>query len=126
MVEIWIRGVPSGLGAGAMLLMAISMLADTMAYDRRLTGLHREGMLSGIIAVIEKTAFALGAAVVGAMLTVAKYVPTVGGALVEQPDTAVRALYLGFAVIPAVIFVGNAICIGFYDLDERKLSHDPV
>jgi GPH family glycoside/pentoside/hexuronide:cation symporter len=123
---IWLRGVPSGLGAGAMLLMAISMLADTMAYDRRLTGLHREGLLSGIIAVIEKTAFALGAFIVGGMLTVARYVPTVGGALVEQPESAVRALYLGFAVIPAVIFAGNALCVYFYDLDERKLHDEPV
>ncbi len=123
---IWLRGVPSGLGAGAMLLMAISMLADTMAYDRRLTGLHREGLLSGIIAVIEKTAFAVGAAIVGALLTVAKYVPTVGGALVEQPDTAVRALYLGFALVPALIFSGNALCVYFYDLDERKLHDEPV
>lgn len=123
---IWLRGIPSGIGAGAMLLMAISMLADTMAYDRRLTGLHREGMLSGIIAVLEKTSFALGAAVIGVMLTAAKYVPTTGGQLVEQPESAVHALYLTFSVIPAVIFGLNMLCIWFYDLDEKKLQEDPV
>jgi GPH family glycoside/pentoside/hexuronide:cation symporter len=123
---IWSRGVFGGLGSGAMLLMAISMLADTMAYDRRLTALHREGLLSGIIAVIEKTSFALGAAVIGAMLTWAHYLPTTGGALVEQPDTAVKALYLGFSIIPAVIFTLNALCIWLYDLDEKKLHDEPV
>jgi len=89
-------------------------------------GLQREGMLSGIIAVIEKTAFAVGAAIVGGMLTIANDVPTVGGALVEQPDSAVRARYLGFAVIPALIFCGNALRVYFYDLDERKLHDEPV
>jgi GPH family glycoside/pentoside/hexuronide:cation symporter len=123
---IWLRGVLGGLGAGAMLLMAISMLADTMAYDRHLTGLHREGLLSGIIAVIEKSASALGAALVGVLLTFAHYVPTVGGALVAQPASAIRALYLGFAVIPAAIFALNALCIYFYDLDERKLNESAV
>ncbi len=106
--------------------MAISMLADTMAYDRHLTGLHREGLLSGIIAVIEKSASALGAALVGVLLTFAHYVPTVGGALVAQPASAIRALYLGFAVIPAAIFALNALCIYFYDLDERKLNESAV
>lgn len=123
---IVLRGIPSGIGAGAMLLMAISMLADTMAYDRRLTGLHREGLLSGIIAVLEKTSFALGAAVIGWMLSAAKYVPTVGGQLVEQPESAIRALYLTFSLIPAGIFALNLLCIWFYDLDEKKLQDDPV
>jgi len=123
---IWWRGVVGGFGAGAMLLMAISMLADTMAYDRRLTGLHREGLLSGIIAVIEKSASALGAAIVGLLLTFAHYLPTVGGALVTQPASAIHALYLGFAVIPAAIFLLNATCVFFYDLDERKLHDEAV
>ncbi|MCU0757645.1 MAG: MFS transporter [Steroidobacteraceae bacterium] len=123
---IWLRGIPSGLGAGAMLLMAISMLADTMAYDRRLTGLHREGLLSAVIAVLEKTSFALGAALIGVMLTAAKYVPTTGGALAAQPASAVRALYLTFSVIPAAIFSLNLLCIWFYDLDEKKLQDDPA
>jgi GPH family glycoside/pentoside/hexuronide:cation symporter len=123
---IWARGVIGGLGAGAMLLMAISMLADTMAYDRRLTGLHREGLLSGIIAVIEKTASALGAAVVGLLLSSAHYIPTMRGELVPQPPSAIHALYISFAVIPAVLFIGNALCLYLYDLDERKLHEGAV
>jgi GPH family glycoside/pentoside/hexuronide:cation symporter len=123
---IWLRGGLGGLGSGGMLLMAISMLADTMAYDRRLTHLHREGILSAIIAFIEKTAAALGALVVGELLGLAHYIPTVGGQLVAQPATAIRALYIAYSVIPAVLFAGNALCIYFYDLDEKKLHHDAL
>ena len=60
------------------------------------------------------------------MLTWANYVPTTGGQLVQQPETAVRTLYLTFSVIPAVIFGLNMLCIWFYDLDEKKLQDDPV
>ncbi len=117
---LW-RAVVSGVGSGALILMAISMLGDTMAFDRGLTGLHREGLLSAIIAVIEKTAFALGVAVVGFLLTAAHYIPTHGGQLVQQPQSAIRALYLGCAVVPVLMFAANALLIFFYDLDEAKL-----
>ena len=115
-----VRSLVSGTGSAALILMSISMLADTMAYDRALTGLYREGILSAIIAVIEKTAFAAGVAVVGMMLTAAHYVPTFGGQLAQQPASAVKALYFGFAVLPALMFVANGLFMYFYDLDEAK------
>lgn len=117
---LW-RSVISGAGSGALILMAISMLGDTMAFDRGLTGLQREGLLSAIIAVIEKTAFAAGVAVVGLALNAAHYIPTHGGQLVQQPDSAVRALYIGYAVTPALMFLANGLFMLFYDLDEAKL-----
>lgn len=116
-----IRGIVSGLGSGSLILMSVSMLGDTMAYDRALTGLHREGLLSSIIAVIEKTAFALGVAIVGFLLHMAGYVPSFGGQIVQQPDSAVRALYIGYAIIPVMMFLANGLFLYLYDLDEGKL-----
>ena len=120
---LWTRGVLSGVGSGAVILLSVSMLGDTMAYDRRLTGHHREGLLSSIIAVIEKTAFALGVAIVGFLLKKAGYVPSFGGQLVEQPASAIHALYIGYAVIPMIMFVFNGLFLFFYDLDEDKLAN---
>ena len=65
MPGIVLRGVLSGAGSGAIILMSISMLGDTLAYDRFITGEGREGLLSSTVAVIEKTSFALGVAVLG-------------------------------------------------------------
>ena len=48
--------------------------------------------------------------------------PTFGGKLVEQPESAVLALKLGFAVLPAAIYVINALFLWRYDLDEAKLT----
>jgi glycoside/pentoside/hexuronide:cation symporter, GPH family len=116
-----IRSLISGIGSGSLILMSISMLGDTMAYDRKLTGLHREGLLSAIIAVIEKGAFAGGVVIVGLFLKAAGYIPTFGGELVTQPASAVSALYLGFAIIPALMFVANGMFLLFYDLTEDKM-----
>lgn len=118
---ILLRGILSGVGSGSLILMSVSMLGDTMAYDRALTGLHREGLLSSIIAVIEKTSFALGVAIVGTLLHMAGYIPTTGGKIVVQPESAVHALYMGYAGIPLLMFLANGAFLYFYDLDERKL-----
>lgn len=116
------RGIVSGLGSGALILMSISMLGDTQAYDRFITGEAREGLLSSAIAVVEKVSFALGVAVLGVFLRWLDYVPTTGGVIVEQPASAILALKLGFAVIPAVMFAINGMFLWFYDLDEHKME----
>lgn len=116
------RGVVSGLGSGALILMSISMLGDTQAYDRLITGEAREGLLSSAIAVVEKISFALGVAVLGVFLRWLNYVPTTGGQIIAQPASAVLALKLGFAVIPAVMFAINGMFLWFYDLDEDKME----
>ncbi|EIZ80525.1 major facilitator transporter [Novosphingobium sp. Rr 2-17] len=121
-VGIAIRGVFGGLGSGAIILMSISMLGDTQAYDRILCGEAREGLLSSAIAVTEKVSFALGVAVLGVFLNVLGYVPTTGGALVAQPASAMLALKLGFAVIPSAMFAINGLFLWAYDLDEDKLA----
>ncbi|MFM5931216.1 MAG: MFS transporter [Novosphingobium sp.] len=116
------RGLLSGAGSGGIILMSISMLGDTQAYDRFITGEGREGLLSSTVAVIEKVSFALGVAVLGLFLKAFHYVPTFGGKIVEQPPSAVLALKLGFAVLPAAIYAINAAFIWRYDLDEAKLN----
>jgi GPH family glycoside/pentoside/hexuronide:cation symporter len=119
-VELLVRGVIFGFGSGGMILLSISMLGDTMAYDRELTGQGREGLLSSVIAMIEKISFAGGVAVVGYYLKTAHYVPTRNGALVEQPASAVAALYLCYALLPVGLFLMNALCIWFYTLGGRQ------
>ncbi|MEO9634519.1 MAG: MFS transporter [Parasphingorhabdus sp.] len=115
---IW-RGIISGVGSGGMILLSISMFVDSLAHDREVTGLRREGLLSSVIAVIEKTTFALGVAAVGAYLSFANYLPTKGGEIVQQPESAVFALYFCFAILPVFFFACNAVCISFYKIGGR-------
>lgn len=123
--DIVARGIASGFGSGAIILMSVSMLADTMAYDRMLAEEGREGLLSSTIAVIEKVSFALGVAVLGFFLKLFGYLPTTDGALVEQPEPAIFALKMGFAVLPAILFVANGAFLFFYKLDEETITGMP-
>jgi glycoside/pentoside/hexuronide:cation symporter, GPH family len=116
-----LRGVISGAGSAAIILMSISMLGDCLAYDRYVTGEGREALLSSTVAVIEKVSFALGVLVLGLLLKQFGYVPTTGGKIVAQPESAMLALKLGFAVVPAAIYLLNGLFLWFYDLDEAKL-----
>ncbi|MET0241222.1 MAG: MFS transporter [Sphingobium sp.] len=127
-MQVVIRGIFAGFGSGGMILLSISMLGDTMAYDRELTGQGREGLLSSVIAMIEKISFAVGVAIVGFYLKTANYIPTKNGALVDQPESAVFALYLCYALLPVGLFLCNALCIWFYTLGGRQpetLAIDP-
>jgi len=120
--EVWWRGALAGVGGSGMTLMSISMLPDTMEYDRlRSGGLRREGVFSSIYAIFEKLGYALGPLIIGAYLSLAGYIATTDGALVEQPAEVVRALYFGAAAIPAMLLGLSALLIWRYDLDERTL-----
>jgi GPH family glycoside/pentoside/hexuronide:cation symporter len=115
---IW-RGLLAGIGSGGMILLSISMFSDSLAHDRALTGVRREGLLASVISLIETGAFAIGVAAVGAYLSFANYVPTTGGQIIEQPDSAVNALYFCFAILPVIFFICNAVCISFYNIGGR-------
>jgi GPH family glycoside/pentoside/hexuronide:cation symporter len=124
-VPLWImgvRGVGLGLSSGGMLLMGAAMLPDTMDYDRRRTGLRREGLFSSFYAIVEKSAFAIGPAIMGAYLAGAGYIPTKGGQVITQPDSVITALYVGVAIVPTIMLGASIFVLMFYDLDEKRLG----
>jgi GPH family glycoside/pentoside/hexuronide:cation symporter len=131
MTSVWARGVFAGIGGGGMVLMGVSMLPDAMELDRKRTGIRREGAFSGLYAVVEKSGYAVGPAIIGAYLAWAHYLPTKQGQLVVQPVSAQHALYAGAAVIPAVLLLISLLLILGYNLNEQSLGEakaagDPV
>jgi GPH family glycoside/pentoside/hexuronide:cation symporter len=119
---LWARGVWLGAGTGGMLLMTFAMLPDVIEYDRNRTGLQREGAYSSIYAVFEKTGFAIGPALFGFYIAASGYLPTTNGQLVEQPRSAIMALYAGTTVIPFALYMISIVFLLFYNLDERRLK----
>lgn len=116
------RAVFLGALAGGMLLLGQALLPDTMEWDYRVTGLRREGMLSAVYTVFEKVAFALGAAVTGIFLGLAGYIQGAGMSNVEQPESAVHAIYLLASFVPMGLLVSSLIFIAMYRLDEKMLE----
>lgn len=116
-----LRGVALGFLGGATLLMGQAMLPDTMEYDMRITGLRREGVYSGVYTTIEKFAFAFGPAVTGIVLASMGYISSSDG-FVEQPDSAILAVYICAAGLPALAGLLGALSLLGYDLTEEKLK----
>ncbi len=116
------RGVLSGFLSSGMILMGVSMLTDTMAYDRQVSGLRREGIFSSFYALVEKVGFAVGPALIGIYIAAAGYIPTTGGRLISQPQSAIDALYIALGVVsPALLLAGGSVML-FYKLDETVFA----
>ncbi len=124
--DLWLRGALNGLAATGTTLMSISMLPDVMEYDRKVTGERREGVFSSIYAMVEKLSFAIGPGLIGLILAMAGYAATTGGAVVEQSAEAVDALYLGMAVIPAILAGISFFFMWNYKLDAKTLKDMPT
>jgi GPH family glycoside/pentoside/hexuronide:cation symporter len=118
---IWIRAAVNGVAAVGVTLMSNSMLPDVMEYDRLRTGYRREGVFSSIYTILEKVAYALGAGVIGVLLAACGYIPTAQGQLVQQPTSAIAALYAGASLIPAGLVMVSCVLMLCYRLDEGTL-----
>lgn len=111
-----LRGVITGVATGGILLMAQSMLPDSIEQDFRLTGLRREGAFSAVYSFVEKTAFAFGPLVVGSLLSMMGFDREAGA---DQTDSALLAIQLAAAVIPAVMGGLSALALIGYRLDSE-------
>jgi GPH family glycoside/pentoside/hexuronide:cation symporter len=109
-------------GAGAH-LYGQSMLIDTFAWDYKLTGVRREGVLSAAFSFVEKACMAMGPLIVGVLFSAMGFdkelAPTA-----EQSPSAVTAMYLGFVWIPVGMQVMSVTLLAFYRLTDADLSAD--
>ena len=112
------RGALFGLCTGGILLMAQSMLPDTMEYDARRSGRRREGVFSGVYSAVEKLAFALAPFVIGILLETMGFDKSVA---VQSAD-AQFAIVFGAAVLPAIGFGLSIPVLLLYDLTQEKLQ----
>ena len=111
-----------GAAVSGVLVAGFASLPDTIDYDRRRTGINREGVYAGLYSTMEKMAAAFGPLIFGAYLSSAGFLSSQGGEVVAQPDAAVSAIYIGMAVIPAIASLLSAALLSFYDLSEEKLK----
>jgi GPH family glycoside/pentoside/hexuronide:cation symporter len=121
MTEVWLRGAINGFAASATTLMSVSMLPDVMEFDRLRTGLRREGIFSSFYTIVEKLGYAMGAGLIGLLLSLSGFIPTLQGKLVQQPDSAVFALYAGSSLVPAGLIAISITLMMFYRLDDKRL-----
>ncbi|MCB2106844.1 MAG: MFS transporter, partial [Rhodobacteraceae bacterium] len=117
-----LRAVAYGTTACGTLMMGQALLPDTMEYDRRRTGLRREGIFAGLYTTVEKLAGAFGAGIAGVFFGAMGYVASRPGENVEQPESAIFAITIAMAIFPVAINLTSAGLMLFYDLSEEKLK----
>ena len=98
-----------------------SLLPDVMAYDYKLTGIRREGLLSAVYTLVEKFAYAIGTSLTGIVLGLTGYIRGTGaGGAVQQPESVVNALYTLIAIVPLSISLVCACLIYFMRIPGQK------
>jgi Na+/melibiose symporter-like transporter len=107
----------AGIAAGALLSATLSMLADAIVADSAATGVNREGLYSGIWLASEKVAFALGALIVGLMLSSGGFIESTGGLATAQPHSAVVAIALTYVGINGLVYLLSLIPAWSYQRD---------
>lgn len=116
-----IRALIAGVTSGGVILCSYSMMSDAVRFDYIQTGLRREGAYAGFTTLFDKLAAAAGIAIMGAFLSAMGYVTSFTGKAV-QPPSAILAIYICLAVVPAVAMAIAIITVSRYDLDEARLQ----
>lgn len=116
-----IRAFCLGTMSGATLICGQSMITDTMEYDRRLSGINREGTYSAVFSFIEKSMHAAGPLVVSLLLAGLGFDQSIPRGQ-PQPESAQFAISFGQAILPALCSAGMAFGLFFYSLSEEKLK----
>ncbi len=125
-ILIHLRGIAGGLFTGGVLLMGQSILPDAIDWDCRRSGVRREGLYAGAYSLVEKSSMALGPLLVGLILSAVGFDPQAAKAGIVQTDVAVTGVYLGAAVLPALLYALSCVPLLFYRLDERKLAGEAL
>lgn len=111
-----------GFGYAGLQLLQFSMLADVIAYDAAVGGARRGGMLTGLWTAAENAVQSLGALVFGVSLTIGGFLSSDPSNPITQPDSALTAIVVGLAVVPAAIMFTAIWMTLQYDLTEEGIA----
>lgn len=111
-----------GVAYAGMQMFPLSMLPDTLAADAARSGRQRAGVFTGIWTAGETTGFALGPAIVAAVLALTGFVSSTAGESASQPGTALTGITLAFTAVPAVLAVLSVPLVLRYALSADRLS----
>ncbi len=95
------------------------MKADAADYDEHSSGLRREGMYSAVGSWLEKAALTVTMLVASVLLDLSGFDVARGAA---QDESALQAIRLAFAGVPALLLVGGLILAARYPLTDERVK----
>ncbi|MGK7902790.1 MAG: MFS transporter [Hormoscilla sp.] len=112
--------VIAGCGVAVAYLVPWSMLPDVIDLDELNTGQRREGVFYAFMVLLQKFGLAIGLFLVGQALDWSGYIETVAGDPIPvQPDSALLAIRLSIAVLPAICLLGGIVLAYFYPITRE-------
>jgi len=121
MVPVYARAVLLGISSGGLILLGVSMLPDTIEYDHIRSGKRREGIFTGIWSAVEKGAVAVGGLIVGLLLDGMGFIESTGE-MVTQPESAITAIIIGAAALPAFFMLASLPLLLRYPLTQERMA----
>jgi len=120
-VLVLLRGAVIGVVNSAFVMLSLSMLTDTIDYERRRRGIANEGVFAGLFSALEKLSFALGPVVAGLVMSAFGFVSSTGGAVTQTPH-AITGIVLLYSLIPAATQVLSLLVFSRYRLPDARLQ----
>jgi len=114
---ILLRAVVIGAVNGGFILLALSMMTDTVDYQRRMMGVANEGVFAGLYSATEKLAFAMGPVIAGLVMSGFGFVSSTGGAAQQSPH-AITGIVLLYSAIPAGLQLAALAIFSRYRLPD--------
>ena len=103
------------------IVMAMSMLTDTIEYDARRTGIRREGVYTAVYSFVEKFTFALGPLIIGFAMQFAGFDRDLPDEALQSPEVG-KALLLGVSYIPTAMGLLAMFILTRYRLTKAELE----
>lgn len=105
----------AGIGYAVADLMPWAMLPDVIDEDELATGERREGLYNGTFTLLRKMGGATAVLLVGISLDLSRY----DGTAATQPDSAITAIRIMMALVPAVLLAATAWTARRYPLSRE-------
>ena len=110
-----------GVGYAGAQVFPLAMLPDAAAVDAHRTGVNRAGVYTGVWTAGETLGLAVGPGLFALVLAAGGYVSSTGGG-VQQPDSAVTAITLGFSLVPGLLTLLSLWWLSRYSLTGAEVA----
>ncbi|GLY67651.1 MFS transporter [Amycolatopsis taiwanensis] len=108
----------AGVGYAGIQVFPLAILPDLISAEEERTGATRAGVAAGVWTASETLGLALGPGLFGLVLSLGGYVSSVD-ASAAQPGSAVTAIAIGFALMPAVLVAAGIPLLRRSMLDDQ-------
>lgn len=113
----------AGCGVSVAYLIPWSMIPDVIDLDELNTGERREGIFYGFMVLLQKFGLAFGLFLVGIALEASGFIKPIEGETIPiQPESALWAIRLVVAPLPAVVLFAGIILAYFYPITREYHS----